>query len=122
MTCVILRVHKTATFEPSLSHLPGAPASSRLSHEHKPYGKLALARHSTPHAHTLDYTLHTLEMAPPQQPPPAPVFKTIAVTVSPTTYVAHLTLARGAKSNAIDADMWVEIPLAMVGRCKLDPG
>ena len=44
---------------------------------------------------------------------PPPTFKTVVVSVDPTTHVGTLRLHRPAKSNAIDADMWSEIPLAV---------
>ena len=46
-------------------------------------------------------------------PPPAPSFKTIVVDVDRETRVGTLRLNRPRKSNALDPDMWREIPLAL---------
>ena len=43
----------------------------------------------------------------------APTFNTVVVDVDRTTHVGTLRLNRPSKSNAIDADMWREIPLAV---------
>ena len=45
--------------------------------------------------------------------PPPPSFNTVVVDVNRVTYVGTLRLNRPSKSNAIDADMWREIPLAV---------
>lgn len=42
-----------------------------------------------------------------------PVFNTVVVDVDAITHVGTLRLNRPSKSNAIDADMWVEIPSAV---------
>lgn len=44
---------------------------------------------------------------------PLPTFNTLIVDVDRTTHVGSLRLNRPSKSNAIDADMWAEIPLAV---------
>ena len=45
--------------------------------------------------------------------PPPPSFKTIVVDVDRETRVGTLRLNRPRKSNALDPDMWREIPLAL---------
>ena len=44
---------------------------------------------------------------------PPPTFKTVVVEVDRATHVGTLRLNRPSKSNAIDADMWSEIPMAV---------
>ena len=46
-------------------------------------------------------------------PPPPPTFRTVEVAVDVATGVGTLRLNRPAKSNALDADMWREIPAAL---------
>lgn len=45
--------------------------------------------------------------------PPPPTFRTVEVAVDVATGVGTLRLNRPAKSNALDADMWREIPAAL---------
>jgi delta(3,5)-delta(2,4)-dienoyl-CoA isomerase len=47
------------------------------------------------------------------EPSPPPTFKTVVVDVDRTTHVGTLRLNRPASSNAIDADMWLDIPNAV---------
>tara|TARA_B110000008_G_scaffold1668_1_gene1617 strand:- start:566 stop:802 length:237 start_codon:yes stop_codon:yes gene_type:complete len=42
-----------------------------------------------------------------------PRFKTVVVDVDAGTHVGTLRLNRPSKSNAIDGDMWTEIPRAV---------
>lgn len=44
---------------------------------------------------------------------PLPTFKTVVVDVDRAAHVGTLRLNRASKSNAIDADMWAEVPLAV---------
>ena len=49
----------------------------------------------------------------PVEPMTPPRFKTVVVDVDAGTHVGTLRLNRPSKSNAIDGDMWTEIPRAV---------
>lgn len=61
--------------------------------------------YSTPGSHSLAHLL-TPMIAPPR-------FKTVVVSVDAGSHVGTLRLNRPSKSNAIDGDMWTEIPKAV---------